>query len=70
MNINGILQEVKENIARLDSCPGPHIFVDINPPRTLVKNYLCTKCHGTVDSHAYRWYSKGQTHGSANSKEV
>lgn len=64
-DLNGILAEVKANIARLQSCEGPHDFKPTSgkPEATIGEKYECTKCKGRVDHIAYAWYKKGLDHG-------
>lgn len=57
-----LLAEVRSNLAKLNSCPA-HDFHPDGPKRVLLQRYRCTQCHGTVDAHAFRWYSLGMAHG-------
>ena len=62
-----ILLEVRENIQRLQDCPGPHDFKLVPPPigRPWDKKYRCTKCGGIVDGGKYTWYRQGMRHAKA-----
>lgn len=57
-----LLAEVRSNLAKLNSCPVHHFEPD-GPKRVLLQRYRCTECGGTVDAHAFRWYSLGKAHG-------
>lgn len=61
-----IWEEVKANHKALNECPGPHDFVSMGAAGEFVKpnsKFRCTKCNGTVDHHAYHWYTLGMKHG-------
>lgn len=55
----------KSNGRALDSCAGPHAFVDITPEKTFGKTYRCSACDGEADSQARHWYELGLKHGGA-----
>jgi hypothetical protein len=57
-----ILEEVKENRAKLDSCD-LHDFSIVNLKHGILKEYQCSKCNGKVDLIAKSWYEKGLKHG-------
>jgi hypothetical protein len=59
-----IAAEVKANHAKLDACPGPHLFVLITPGALINNRYRCQTCRGEVDHQRYHWYMQGLTHGS------
>lgn len=67
--VNSILAEVRANMAKLDACPR-HVFVGVFESAIKCKDglafqrYLCTRCGGSVDSSAARWYRLGLEHGS------
>ncbi len=53
---------VRANIDRLQLCPGPHVFVPLDPKKP-GRVLACERCHGEIDaSHAY-WYAVGLEHG-------
>jgi hypothetical protein len=55
---------VLANRKKLDDCVGPHDFSkDLTPTQTLLKRWECTKCGGSVDSHAKHWYDAGLLDG-------
>ena len=55
-----IIAEVRANTRRLGACPLPHDFSDdATPDKPLFKRWRCSKCGGTVDSHAKYWYNNG-----------
>lgn len=72
LDADQILREVRENAARLRSCP-KHDFVGM-PSEVLAtckdggqlfRRFKCTRCGGTVDSHGHHWYEQGRAHGGA-----
>lgn len=70
-----IFIQVKANMAKLDSCPGPHSFsICLNrrtkepisnptPQQLFGARWRCSKCGGDVDYHDKMWYSKGLMDG-------
>lgn len=59
-----ILKEIRENMARLESCAGPHNFsIDATPKKPLFKKWTCSKCGGTIDAINRTWYERGLKHG-------
>lgn len=58
-----IHKDVKANMAKLDSCAGPHHFVELPGSTFLDRKYECSKCGGTVRAPDYRWYMRGLSHG-------
>jgi hypothetical protein len=63
-----IWKDVQANNARLDGCPGPHVFEpgEIDPNIGIVKQYRCTVCKGTTDPAHRAWYERGLAHGRAS----
>ena len=67
-----ILEEVKANIARLKTCPGPHDFsIGINltgkeggvsPRGNIYSRYQCSICKGEISTSNKLWYTKGLEH--------
>lgn len=57
-SIAAVAEQVKENQARLRSCPH-HEFSPILPRRLLGQRYRCIECGGEVDAHAYHWFQEG-----------
>lgn len=61
-----IFQEVKENLARLDTCPLHDFSFPVNcltrepieVPEPFCK-WRCRNCGGVVDFQAKQWYEKG-----------
>lgn len=54
---------VAENAERLTGCPGPHVFIALDPERRPARRFGCERCRGEVDaSHAF-WYAQGLEHG-------
>lgn len=54
-----LMQEIKENRLKLDSCSKHDFSIDVTPNRTYSKKFRCTKCDGVVDLNEKRWYEKG-----------
>jgi hypothetical protein len=59
-----ILQEVRENIKRLEECVGPHDFKKIDN-HMIFSDFICTKCQGKVDGIFKSAYNQGLKHGQA-----
>lgn len=58
-----ILAAVRENIARLDSCAGPHDFSEVVARAgRLGTRYRCTACRGEADRLQVLWYQQGLAH--------
>jgi hypothetical protein len=56
--------QVQENIRKLEGCTGPHDFsVELEPRRSLLKRWQCTRCGGSCDSTAKYWYERGLKDG-------
>jgi hypothetical protein len=58
-----IWNAAKANGARLDACPGPHVFLDLTPEKRVGKKWRCSGCGGEVDGVARAWYQAGLAHG-------
>ena len=58
-----IIKDVKENLAKLEKCSGPHIFRKLPPRKALGERYACAICGGEVEGSAHRWYQRGLEHG-------
>jgi hypothetical protein len=59
-----LAEQVKENHARLRAC-ARHDFVPKFPAAAgLGQKYVCARCRGEVDAHAFLWYSDGLAHGA------
>ena len=56
---------VRANSRALDSCAGPHEFVDISPDRPCGKRWRCSLCNGELEGAYYLWYKRGVDHGVA-----
>lgn len=61
-----IMNEVKSNLARLDSCPGPHVFGPWK--QSFGAQYKCERCGGVIPSMMRSWYEKGLKHGREEKK--
>lgn len=59
-----LLQEIRENHARLDSC-ARHDFKAEGPENKLGVKYLCIHCQGRTDAASRAWYLRGLAHGAA-----
>lgn len=60
-----IWEQVKANHKKLAECEGPHDFtIEARKVGTLVREWGCTKCGGTVESTHRAWYLDGLRHGS------
>lgn len=59
-----ILLEVRQNHAKLTDCPRHAFVIDrvVSPLRTI---YRCAACDGTIDGHAFHWWSRGAKDGAA-----
>ena len=62
---NQLWKQVQENHKTLDSCAGPHVFVDQTPERAIGKKFRCSACGGTADGVARHWYERGLVDGAA-----
>ena len=68
-----IMQQVRENVAALDSCVGPHDFEVMQEhtigsqtmTNALMRNryWQCSKCKGIIEASDKLWYEKGLGHG-------
>ena len=58
------------NRARLEGCPGPHVFQKLEDAstRSTLDIYRCARCHGEVFSSMAFWYDRGLRHGYAFAK--
>lgn len=66
---DALLAEVKANMARLESCPGPHTFEPtewMDDKRILARYHTCRTCLGRLESTKVRWYEMGLMAGRAN----
>ena len=72
MNINSrhILDEVKENHRKLDSCICHNFGIDMMSDRIIGKKYKCTQCGGVIDAINKIWYERGLKHGGGNSNGI
>jgi hypothetical protein len=61
-----ILAEIRANMAKLKGCVGPHEW---EPQTKLFERRRCTKCGGTMESTASRYYDDGLAHGLKAKKE-
>lgn len=73
MNLNNelkeIMEEVKENHRKLDSC-SRHLFnEDLTPERRLNKQWKCSNCGGYINSSEKLWYEKGLCHAKGERDE-
>lgn len=65
--------EVKVNLSKLDTCqrhefegdPGS-VMATLKDGSPWFRRYRCTRCGGSVDSHAYHWYQLGLRHAKDN----
>lgn len=57
------INEVLQNLDKLDACAGPHDFRDCTPAKRMGKYYECSKCGGMVDQRCHDWYQRGLKHG-------
>jgi len=64
--MNKVWLEVKANIAKLDSCAGPHDFSQ-DDPSDLRSKCTCSKCGGKISRSDCRWYELGLKHARENS---
>lgn len=64
LDADALIKEVKENIAKLNGCAGPHNFQPHEKYDSgMVKKYRCTRCQGTVSATDRNWYMRGLGHG-------
>ena len=55
-----LLEEVKENLSKLENCTKPHDFsIDMDKKKPFNKRYVCTKCGGYVWQSNKIWYERG-----------
>lgn len=59
-----LLQEVRENHARLIACPRHDFQPEGDKRLALARKYKCTGCAGWVDGSAKLWYDRGLQHGA------
>lgn len=59
--LRDIIDEVRANAARLESCEGPHDFQPESgaTPRRPGDRYKCTKCGGMLGAIERLWYERG-----------
>lgn len=68
-----IAAEVRANLATLDAC-SLHEFVGLPEGAMqckdglLYRKFRCSKCGGTCDSHALRWYELGLKHAKGGAQ--
>lgn len=62
MDTQQILRDVKANLAKLDHCPGPHVFQPFVIPHRTFPRYRCAICGGEVEGTNKLWYEKGLAH--------
>lgn len=61
-----ILEQVRQNQRKLESCAGPHDFTQ--PARKIgewVTDWFCAKCGGKIDNINKLWYERGMKHAQA-----
>jgi hypothetical protein len=63
IDAKALLQEVRENHARLDSC-ARHEFKPEGPENKLGVKYQCIHCQGQTDAASRHWYERGLAHGA------
>lgn len=60
--VEAIIQEARENDARLRACSGPHDFEEHERRGTVLGSYRCRRCGGVVDVSQGVWYRLGLAH--------
>lgn len=68
MILNEIWQKVQANHKRLREC-SRHDFRPVDPSSTVIREYRCLYCEGTIDNIKYHWYMQGQLHALRGVKE-
>jgi len=64
-----IWKDVKANHKRLDNCKGPHDFRPVPAEgKSLVRDYVCSRCNGKVDAIHKLWYERGLEHGRSEAQ--
>lgn len=58
-----IWQKVKANLALLATCKGHDFSLPFEKRGQMVVKWKCSKCGGTVDTFAKKWYEQGLKHG-------
>jgi len=58
-----IWKQVKANQALLEVCKGHDFSLPFEKRGQFTVKWKCSKCGGTVDSQAKRWYELGLKHG-------
>lgn len=56
---------MQANHKALETCVGPHDFVDQTPEKQIGKKWRCKACGGTLDGVERHWYEQGLKHGRA-----
>lgn len=70
IDFKAIWHDAKVNQTALNGCPGPHAFQVIDPEKKFGAKYRCTRCQGTIDSHAHYWYGLGRDHASLAAPQI
>ena len=67
--VQQIWKDVKANHKKLDGCKGPHDFRPLPiEGKTLIRDYLCSKCGGKLEAIHKLWYERGLEHGRKEAK--
>ena len=62
-----IIEESKENRAKLDSCDKHDFSIPIKEPKqygSYIRRYQCSKCGGTLATSEVHWYKQGLLNGN------
>ena len=64
-----ILNEVKENHRKLNSCNNHNFVIEIPGHTKYDTRYQCSNCQGIVNSNMKKWYELGRLHEARLQKE-
>ncbi len=62
-DIKTLWEQVKANHKLLDECKGHDFSRPFEKRGEMVVKWQCSRCGGTVDGQAKRWYERGLQHG-------
>lgn len=57
--VDSLWKQVQENHRKLETCMKHDFSIDITPQRPYNKRWMCSHCHGEVDTSAKSWYEQG-----------
>lgn len=72
-NLEVFFKDLAENRRRVESCIGPHQFVDTVPAeqaRDRMRKFTCKLCGGSCDILSKTWYEQGLKHGNQSNNQA